>query len=221
MLWRAGFHPGPRVTIQLQGPVPPGLRDAAEGVPPSDAVERVPPMPDGVEAVFPVSFMEGPVPPGPRDAVECIPPSAPSASEVAKRMECASLLALSKQRSTTGDLLPQPCFTQTTGVSGDPTTHRWRTRLHHGPGWWTRTVGRALKTAKLRLQSSFGAQPPSWPVAGRKPKSGPGSIGSLPRGPIRLWDDPPHSRDLCASAPRERRGLRRLLWGFLSGVHKK
>jgi hypothetical protein len=176
---------------------------------------RVPPRPDGND------WMKGTVPPGPRDAVERIPPCPPSASEVAKRLECASLLALSKQRSTTGDLLPQPCFTQTTGVSGDPTTHRWRTRLHHGPGWWTRTVGRALKTAKLRLQSSFGAQPPSWPVAGRKPKSGPGSIGSLPRGPIRLWDDPPHSRDLCASAPRERRGLRRLLWGFLSGVHKK
>jgi hypothetical protein len=54
MLWRAGFHPGPRVTIQLQGPVPPGLRDAAEGVLPSDAVERVPPRPDGVAAVPPI-----------------------------------------------------------------------------------------------------------------------------------------------------------------------
>jgi YD repeat-containing protein len=32
--WRAGFHPGPTVTIRLEGPVPPGPRDAVEGVPP-------------------------------------------------------------------------------------------------------------------------------------------------------------------------------------------
>jgi len=51
---------------------------------------RVPPRPDGNDS------MEGPVPPGPRDAVERIPPCPPSASEVAKRLECASLLALSQ-----------------------------------------------------------------------------------------------------------------------------
>ena len=45
------------------------------------------------------------------------------AFDFAKRLECASLLALSKLRSTTGDLPPQPCFPQPTGISGDPSTH--------------------------------------------------------------------------------------------------
>ena len=46
--WRAGFHPGPMVTIRLEGPVPPG---------PRDAVGRIPPCPSGASEV--AKRMEG------------------------------------------------------------------------------------------------------------------------------------------------------------------
>ena len=95
----------------------PGQREPAFS---GDAVERVRPRPDGVEAVFPVSFMEGPVPPGPRDAVGRIPPCPPGASEVAKRMEGAGLPALSDSDTPPGDLpphryVPGPCYARPYG----------------------------------------------------------------------------------------------------------
>jgi hypothetical protein len=83
--------PRPDRNDSTQGPVSPGPRDAVEGVPLADAVER-------------------------------IPPSAPSASEVAKRMECASLLALWKSPTALGDLAPHSCLPQTTRWVAHPTT---------------------------------------------------------------------------------------------------
>ena len=44
-------------------------------------------------------------------------------SEVAKRLECASLRALSKHRTAAGDLPPHFCFPHTTRLSEDPTPH--------------------------------------------------------------------------------------------------
>jgi hypothetical protein len=54
--WKAGLHPRAGGYDSVQGSVPPGPRDAVEGVPPTQG---------DVELVPPVSFMEGPVPPGP------------------------------------------------------------------------------------------------------------------------------------------------------------
>ena len=53
--FEARFHPGPTVTIRLEGPVPPGPGDAVEGVPP-------------------VSFMEGRVSPRPVSRSSSEPP---------------------------------------------------------------------------------------------------------------------------------------------------
>jgi hypothetical protein len=95
--WRAGLHPRAGGYDSVEGPVPPGPRDAVEGVPP-------------------VSFMEGPVPP--RGLIAhtaaasrrspCAAATPHGASELAQRLECASLLALSDHRTATADLLPQP-----------------------------------------------------------------------------------------------------------------
>jgi len=59
------------------------------------------------------------------------------------------------------------------------------------------------------------------PVAGSPPNPSAGSVGSLPQGPIHLLSNPPHARDLCPPAPRERRGIRRFVWGFLLQALKK
>ena len=137
--WKAGFHLGPTVTIRL----------------------------------------EGPVPPGPRDAVERIPPCPPGASEVAKHLECASLLALSKSPTAPGDLPPHPCFPQTAGWVADPTTLPIR-----GPGstpgraGCTRTGGLGLKTAKLCLQSSLPSAAAEVAGGGQKTETRLGSVDS-------------------------------------------
>jgi len=82
-------------------------------------------------------LVEGPVPPGPRDAVERIPPCPPSASEVAKRLECARLLALSDHPTAPGDLRLHSCLPQTTRWVAQPITLPIR-----GPGS-TRPVSRS------------------------------------------------------------------------------
>jgi len=124
--WRPGFHPGrempqkqPITTMECKAADPTqSHRDPQlEG--------RVPPRPDRNDST------QGPVSPGPRDAVEGvpladaverIPPSAPGASELAKRMECASLLALSDHRTASGDLAPHSCLPQATGWVAQPMT---------------------------------------------------------------------------------------------------
>ena len=69
-------------------------------------------------------------PSGSEGGVALIPPSLPlscaaatprGASEFAKRLECASLLALSKSNTPTGDLAPCSYFPQTTGWAAHPT----------------------------------------------------------------------------------------------------
>ena len=109
--------------------------------------------------------MEGPVPPGLRDAVERIPPSAPGASEVAKRMECASLLALWKSPTAPGDLRLHLCLPQATRWVAHPTplpirgpgSTRARGRrgrrpasfVHGGPGFTSARVPEQQRATRL------------------------------------------------------------------------
>jgi len=47
MLLKGRVPPRPKGYDSVEGPVPPGPRDAVEGAPPEDAVERIPPCPPG------------------------------------------------------------------------------------------------------------------------------------------------------------------------------
>jgi hypothetical protein len=179
----------------LDGLVPPGPRDAVEGVPP-------------------VSFMEGPVPPRalitPTAAASRRTPRAAAtphgAPEVAQRLECASLRALSDHRTAPGDLRPHSCLPQTTRLSEDPTTHTvGGANPTPAPG-----VGEPEQAASAPewqgpvCGAACFRQPPSWPVTGRKPRAAPESVDFLPKSASQVSNYRPHSRDLRRSEPRER-----------------
>jgi len=95
--WEGRFPPQADGNDSMQGPVPPG---------PRDAVERVPP----------VSFMEGPVPPralithtaAASRRSPCAAATPPRASARAQRLDYARLLALSKSDTVLGDLRSRP-----------------------------------------------------------------------------------------------------------------
>gem|GEM_PF-2601548 len=88
---------------------------------------RVPPRPDGND------WMKGTVPPGPRDAVERIPPCPPGASEVAKRLECACLLALSDNNTPPRGLQSHPNFSGITVWDAQTATLPLDGKLPPGP----------------------------------------------------------------------------------------
>jgi len=110
---------------------------------------RVPPRPDGND------WMKGTVPPGPRDAVERIPPCPPGASEVAKRLECASLLALSDNNTPPrGATVPSQLLrNHRLGCSDGDTSVGWqassRPRPHRKP-----------RLPKPQARDGVGAVPP-------------------------------------------------------------
>ena len=56
---RARFPPRPDGNDSMKDPVPPGPRNAVEGIPPFDAVKHAPPMRDGMEAVPPLGGTRG------------------------------------------------------------------------------------------------------------------------------------------------------------------
>jgi len=119
--------PRPDRNDSTQGPVSPGPRDAVEGVPPSHPLERAPnagrrgsPPSIGRHGRFgsdlsavPWFWRAGFHPglcPVAGESRRNFSAAAISngASEVAKRLECACLLALSKNDTAPADLLPQP-----------------------------------------------------------------------------------------------------------------
>jgi hypothetical protein len=152
-------------------------------------------------------------PSGSEGGVALIPPSLPlscaaatlhGASERAKRLECARLLALSKSPTAPRDLPGHCRLPQTTGWIAHPTTLPSDGRLAPGRG-----PGEPAQAASTRRQRSSACRAPCAPageVAGgeQNPKSAPESVASPQEGGIRFLNNPSHSRDLCRSEPRER-----------------
>ena len=105
-------------------------------------------------------------PSGSEGGVALIPPSLPLSCaaatlhgtfDFAKRMECASLLALSKSPTSPGDLAPRSCLPQATRWAAHPTPLPIR-----GPDS-TRARGRggthpSMSAQRLRLREAFGVR---------------------------------------------------------------
>jgi len=123
------------------------------------------------------------------------------AYELAKNLECASLLALLKSNSAPGNLPTQTCLPQTAGWVADPTTLPIR-----GPGstpgraGCTRTGGRGLKTAKLCLQSSLPSAAAEVAGGGQKTETRLGSVDSSQKAAIQFVQPSTFARFVPVSA---------------------
>ena len=117
--------------------------------------------------------------------------------------ECARLLALLKQRTAAGDLLPHSCFPQTTGLSGDPTTHTvGGTRFTPARGWVYSNRREGPEDSKAAPAEPLPHEAAE--VAGGRQKIPSELVGSPQNDAIDFLNNPPHSRDFCRSEPPER-----------------
>jgi hypothetical protein len=153
----------------------------------------------------------------------------PNASRVRRRrgrarqcMECSGSLALLGQRHAarrpTDPPLPSKPVPRPTLFRCSPEDIAPQMAIFHPrPGRVSPTKRQGPEHSKA---SPVGPLPPAVaevPVAGRKPKSAPESVGSPQKSAIHILNKPPRSRALCRSEPRERRGTMGFSWASFRG----
>jgi hypothetical protein len=173
-LWKAGFHPGPVVTIPWRAGFHPGPDHTHSGGKPPHCMRcRDPARRLRLREAFGVR---------------------PLAGAVKERHH--------GRRPTVPRLSFRPVL-QPTPFAAHPTTLPIRgPSSTPARGWVDPHRRQGPEDRKAPPAELLAPVATEVPVAGSPPNPSAGSVGSLPQGPIHLLSNPPHARDLCPPAPR-------------------